>query len=135
MLLRLKSFSLSAKETQGVDLLEADVCGGLEEESRSLIGKIFGEKRTNFWGVKSAMMKLWNQKGLCKVISLAPNTYQFIFNNADDKKVCYRVDRGSLIIIYWSWCHERRIKAGRIIASMFPFFGFRYGIYQIIGCQ
>lgn len=56
MLSRFKNFSLSTKETQGVDLLDKNISIGLEEGRRSLIGKIFGEKRINFIGVKNAIM-------------------------------------------------------------------------------
>lgn len=73
MLSRLKTFSLSAKKTQRVDLLEEDISIGMKKWRRSLIGKIFREKRTNFLAVKNALMKLWQHKGLCKVISLAKN--------------------------------------------------------------
>lgn len=48
VLSRLKNFSLSSLETAGVELGDADVCVGIEEGSRSLIGKNFGEKRPTF---------------------------------------------------------------------------------------
>lgn len=57
VLARLKAFSLSVIKDKWVELLDADVIGR-EEERRSLIGKVFGEKRSNFVGVKSAMTKL-----------------------------------------------------------------------------
>lgn len=53
----LKTFSPSSLEKKGVELGEEDVCIRLEEAGRSLIGKVFGEKRSDFMGVKSAMMK------------------------------------------------------------------------------
>lgn len=84
---RLKSFSLSTKETQGVELVEKDVSVGMEEAQRSIIGKIYGEKRAHFVGIRSMLMKLWAHKGLCKVLALAPNVFQFIFQevaNRDD---------------------------------------------------
>lgn len=55
---RFNSFSLSEKEAEDVNLAEIDVCQGLEDRNRSLIGRIFGEKKANFIGVKNAMMKL-----------------------------------------------------------------------------
>lgn len=58
ILTRLKTFSLSIVEAHRVDLLEEDICVRLEEERRSLVGKMFEEKRTNFMRVRSAMMRL-----------------------------------------------------------------------------
>lgn len=60
---RLQSFSLSSEETRGVEMLEEDVCIGLEEGQSSLIGKIFGDKKANFVEVKGLMMKLCQSKG------------------------------------------------------------------------
>lgn len=82
---RLKSFSLSSREADGVEILEEDVSIGLEEGQRSLIGKIFGEKKANFVGVKGAMTKLWQSKGLCRVVALDQNVFQFIFGKAEDR--------------------------------------------------
>lgn len=65
----LKAFSLSEVETQGTELLENDISIGIEEGSRSLIGKVSGDKRSNFLGMKRAMMKLWVYKGLSKVVA------------------------------------------------------------------
>lgn len=48
MLDRLKSFSLSAIETQGIELLDEDIRIGTEEGNRSPIEKVFGEKEPIF---------------------------------------------------------------------------------------
>lgn len=50
ILTRLKTFSLSTIEVHGVDLLEEDICVGLEEGRRSLVGKMFAEKKNQFRG-------------------------------------------------------------------------------------
>lgn len=84
---RFNSFFLSEKEAEYVNLAEIDVCLGLEEGNRSLIGRIFGEKKANFIGVKNAMMKLWQHRGLCRVINLMQNVYQFVFKEAGDREV------------------------------------------------
>lgn len=73
----LKTFSLSRVETQGIELVEADIKMGMEEGKRSLIGKVYEDKRANFQGVKSSMMKLWRHKGLIKVFNLTQNTFYF----------------------------------------------------------
>lgn len=90
VLSRLQSFSLSSKETEGVEILECDVSIGLEEGHRSLIGKLFGDKKANFVGIKGAMMKLWQSKGLCKIVALDQNVYQFIFGKAEDREPILR---------------------------------------------
>lgn len=113
---RLKAFSLSASETQGVDLVDEDVCVGLEEGRRSLIRKMFGEKRTNFVGVRSAMMRLWQHRGLSKVVALAPNVYQFIFQDAANREGVLQgrpwiFDNQLLVLMpweeNWNWKDER----------------------------
>lgn len=89
-----------------MNLLDEDVFIGLEEDSRSLIGKIFGEKRANFQGVKNAMMKLWQHRGLCRVVSLTQNIYQFIFKEAGDREMVMQgrpwlFDNYLLVLHYW----------------------------------
>lgn len=72
---RFQSFSLSTDETVGVELLEEDIFVGMEEVSRSLVGKIVGEKIVNIVGVRSTMMKLWGNRVPCKVLALDKNVY------------------------------------------------------------
>lgn len=84
---RLQSFSLSAKEKTGVELAEEDVFVDLNQAERSLIGKIFGDKRANLVvGVRNTMMKLWHNRGLCKVVALDQNVFQFVFKDALDRE-------------------------------------------------
>lgn len=83
---RLKTFSLSVKETNGVELDEEDVSVGIEEASRSIIGKIYGDKKANLVGVRSTIMKLWAHRALCKMLALVQNVFQFVFNEANDKE-------------------------------------------------
>lgn len=80
----LKMFALSGLEDQGVELGDEDVHIGVEEGQRSLIGKVFGEKRANFLGIKNTMLKLWHHKGLCKVVGLGHNFFQFVFAQVQD---------------------------------------------------
>lgn len=58
MLARLQSFSLSSRETKGVELLAEDVSIGMDEAEKSLVGKVFSEKKANFVGMRNAMMKI-----------------------------------------------------------------------------
>lgn len=82
---KLKSFSLSSVETGRIQLGEGDVKIGVEEGSRSLLGKVYGDKCANFIGVKSSLLKLWQHRGLCKVIALTHNIFQFVFTKASDR--------------------------------------------------
>lgn len=82
---KFQSFSLSAQEKLGVELVTEEICVGLDEAERSLIGKIFGDKRANLVGVRNTMMKLWQHRGLCKVNALDSNVFQFVFKDALDR--------------------------------------------------
>lgn len=106
MLSRLKNFSLSSVKTKGVELGEAEVYVGIEKGQRSLIGRIFGEKKANFIGVRNTVTKLWQHKGLCKVVALLPNVFQFIFQQAEDREAVLRVrpwlfDNSILVLQPW----------------------------------
>lgn len=81
VLARLKSFFLSNEESVGVELLESDVSIGLEEGNRSLVGK-----KVNFVRVRNAVMKLWQHRGLCKVVTVALNVFQFVFEDASTRE-------------------------------------------------
>lgn len=55
---KMAAFSLTQIEDLGVKLDTTNVTIGYEEGSRSLIGKVFGDKKANFLGVKNSLMKL-----------------------------------------------------------------------------
>lgn len=86
VLTRFQAFSLSVVEKQGVVLIEDDVKVGLKEAERSLIGRVFGEKKANLVGVKSTMMKIWQHRGLYKVVALDQNVFQFVFKEEGDRE-------------------------------------------------
>lgn len=69
-----------------MEFQENDIKIGYEERGRSLIRKIVGEKKTNFLGGRNAMMKLWGQKGLCKVVILEQNIFQSVFEKKVDRE-------------------------------------------------
>lgn len=80
---------------------------GVEEGMHSLIGRIFGDKKANFLGLRTAFMKLWQYKRLCKVIALGNNTFQFIFLKASDREAILEMkqwffDNQLLICHLWS---------------------------------
>lgn len=73
-------------KNQGVELIEEDVRVGLRKAERGLIGRIFGEKKANLVVVRSTMMKIWQHRGLYKVIALDQTIFQFFFKNAGDRE-------------------------------------------------
>lgn len=80
---------------------------GMDEVKKSLIGKIFGEKKTNFMGMRNAIMKIWHHKGLCKVVALIFNVYQFIFTSIAERDEILHgrpwfFDNKLLVVHLWS---------------------------------
>lgn len=102
---RLKSFSLSSKETNSVELVETDLSVEMEEAQRSIIGRIYREKKANVVGIRSTVMKLWDHRGLCKVIALTSNVFQFVFQE-DRESILQRrpwlFDNQLLVLKPWS---------------------------------
>lgn len=58
----------------------------MEEAGRSLIGKVFGDKKANLVEVRGTMMKLWGARGLHKIIPLDQNIFQFVFKAASERE-------------------------------------------------
>ncbi|CAI9098987.1 OLC1v1035730C1 [Oldenlandia corymbosa var. corymbosa] len=87
---RFKKFSLSEKEKGGKELGNRHTHKEVEEGNRSLVGKIFGERKMNFYGVKNAMERPWRQRGLMGVEKIQTNTFQFIFTRSEDREAILR---------------------------------------------
>lgn len=83
---RLRSFQLSTEEVVGVEIEEVDVVDSKEECNRSLVGKIYGEKRINFVGLRNTMTTIWPAKEPFKVRELGTNLFQFVFSNQEDMR-------------------------------------------------
>lgn len=56
-----------------------------DEWSRSLIGKIFGDKVANYFGLKNTLSILWPSTDPVKIKEMRVNLFQFIFANQTDK--------------------------------------------------
>lgn len=56
-----------------------------EECNRSLLGKIWGSKTTNYFGPKSTFNQIWGQNEDIKVVELNHNFFLFIFHNNEEK--------------------------------------------------
>lgn len=83
---RLQSFHLSVEEGVGIELEEKDVAFSTDECGRCLVGKIFGEKRVNFVGLRNTMTSIWPLKSTVKIRELGINLFQFVFANLEDMK-------------------------------------------------
>lgn len=76
---RFSRFRLKENEEDGVTLEATDIQYSQEECERSLLGRIWGEKKENFTGIKNTFSVLWCPKGDLKVVELGHNFYLFIF--------------------------------------------------------
>lgn len=89
----------------------------MDEAERSLVGKIFGEKKANFVGMRNAMIKIWHHKGMRKVVSLELNVYQLSSIVLLRGMGSCKVGLVFLRISIW-WCiHGARIYMERWIVS------------------
>lgn len=79
MVNRFSKFRLREEEDGGVEIDHKDVCVRLEECEQSLVGKFWGVKTANFFGVRNTFSQLWCPGGALKVIELDYNFFQFIF--------------------------------------------------------
>lgn len=133
MVARFKAFSLSHREMAAVQLGVEDVIVGMDEVGRSLIGKVFGDKRSNFVGMRNVMMKLWQHKELHKVVALEQNVYQFIFKSAVERE---EILQGrpwlfyNQIVVLQPWGENLHWKMDCFNAS--PIW-VRYGMFPLIG--
>lgn len=65
---------------------------------RSLLGKVWGKKTTNFIGLKSTLSQLFCQNGDLKVIELGFNYYQLYSRIMKKKRGFWQGSYGILII-------------------------------------
>ncbi|KAK6138784.1 hypothetical protein DH2020_027470 [Rehmannia glutinosa] len=82
---RLKGFSLSTAENAEIQLDVADITNRKIECQKSLIGKIFGSKKTNFTGFKNTMSNIWQTKEAFSICEIGYNLFQVVFSNHEDK--------------------------------------------------
>ncbi|CAA0809678.1 Unknown protein [Striga hermonthica] len=82
---KLKKFRLSEKEVNGLEISEDDFEVDLRDCKLSLIGKIYGEKKANFGGLKTTLSNIWSTEAPFTVRSIGANLFQFIFQKVEDK--------------------------------------------------
>lgn len=103
---KLQSFKLGEEEEKGFQQEASDIRQSTEEFSRSIVGKIFGEKTANYFGLKSTLALIWNIIGLMKIRELGGNMYQFVFASQEDKlrvlnSKAWTFDSQYLILKHW----------------------------------
>lgn len=69
-----QTFSLSLVEMQGIDLEDEDIKIRTEKGNRSLIGKVYRDKKANFVGAKSSILKLWQHRGTSNEGLVSPSS-------------------------------------------------------------
>lgn len=115
---RFQKFALSEGEDLGVIIEKEDYKGSQEESERSLIGRIHGEKRVSYQGLKNTMQGLWKVNGELGVRELGPNIFQFIFSSKDDRQKVvngrsWTFDGYFLVLRYWEEGQEKCMDAFR----------------------
>ncbi|CAA0841625.1 Unknown protein, partial [Striga hermonthica] len=81
---QLERFSLSEREAELIDIAQTDIKLSAEECSRSLFGKIIGDRAASWIGVKRTMSNIWRLSQPMEIKELSPNFFQFIFQNKED---------------------------------------------------
>ncbi|CAA0815770.1 Unknown protein, partial [Striga hermonthica] len=81
---RLKGFSLSAAEALVTDIEQVDIRRSAEACRRSLFGKVIGDRRASWIGIKRTMNNIWKLQKPMDIKELEPNYFQFIFQNRED---------------------------------------------------
>lgn len=82
---RIHNFKLSGEENEGLHLELTDITVSQEECSKSLVGKLYGEKVANYTGLKNMLATIWLGVGQVKVRELGINLYQFVFASQNDR--------------------------------------------------
>ncbi|KAK6148475.1 hypothetical protein DH2020_019387 [Rehmannia glutinosa] len=83
---RLSKFKLKEEEISGVVLEESDVSSSKEECINSLFARVFGSKKANFTGLKTAMNIAWPINTSFGIKELGHNTFQFTFRGEKEKE-------------------------------------------------
>ena len=82
---RFSKFKLVEREEEGIVLEGNDVELRRADCERSLVEKVWGNKRVNFTGLKNTLSQLWSQRGELRVMELGHNFFHFIFSNQEDR--------------------------------------------------
>ncbi|CAA0823393.1 Unknown protein [Striga hermonthica] len=119
LIAKLQKFDISAKEESGVTLSEDDIVVGIQECSRSLIGKIYGEKKANLMGLKDTLRSIWKTQHPFTTRLVGQNTFQFVFQSEEEKQKIltgksWSFDRQYILLKEWTnvsiqWADEEHV--------------------------
>ncbi|CAA0824775.1 Unknown protein [Striga hermonthica] len=82
---KLESVQLSESENATIGIRSDDIIHSSEECSRSLFGKIIGQKKANLVGLRRAIGQMWQIKSSVTVKEIKQNFFQFVFAETEDK--------------------------------------------------
>nr|XP_027120633.1 uncharacterized protein LOC113737637 [Coffea arabica] len=110
-----KRFDLNPEEEEGVDMSFEDIQQSVEECQLSLMGKVIGEKVTNFTGIKNFTAHVWGYPKNLKVTELKANLFWFHFESEQEmEKALYGgpwvIDNQLLVIKKWEAGIERKME-------------------------
>ncbi|CAA0831374.1 Unknown protein [Striga hermonthica] len=83
---KIRKFKLSEKEESGLQIEEHDFALGVKDCRLSLIGKVYGEKKVNFSGLKATLGSIWVTQKQFSIRNIGINLFQFIFESEKDKQ-------------------------------------------------
>ncbi|CAA0831590.1 Unknown protein, partial [Striga hermonthica] len=89
---KLRVVSLSDRENNLTNIEKGDIKISNEECNRSLFGKVIGDRRASWVGIKRSMTNIWKLQQALEIKELGPNYFQFIFQNKED---LLRVSKGT----------------------------------------
>ena len=84
MLLCWKNLSYQTRNVEEVELDSKDVEDGRAECIKCLIGKVMGERTTNFTGIKNFVNNMWGFPRKMVATEVGVNLYQFTFSGQKD---------------------------------------------------
>lgn len=107
MVNKFSKYRLKEKEDEGIVIEVQDIESSKDECERSLLGKIWGSKATNFTRLENTLNQLWCKKRELKVMELSYNYFQFIFTNKEEKdrvllKRPWIFDNQFVVVHQWS---------------------------------
>ncbi|GER32678.1 RNA-directed DNA polymerase [Striga asiatica] len=82
---KMRKFKLSDKEENGLQIEEEDFALALKDCKQSLIGKVYGDKKINFSGLKATLRNIWVTQKQFSMRNIGTNLFQFIFQTVEDK--------------------------------------------------
>ncbi|MED6148803.1 hypothetical protein PIB30_056326 [Stylosanthes scabra] len=95
------------EEDEIVILEEEDIRSGVDDCSRSLLGRLMADRNFNVGAVEAAFNAIWNQPTSLRIKQHDDNVYQFFFDNETD---VVRAEHGSPWLFKQYMIHLRRWK-------------------------